>query len=300
MRSPRACRSRAFSASSSGGRRGSAAGAAARCTCTTARAASWARTRSSPGGCRGRLGPPGRAGGQGKDDIAVAFIGRRRRRRRAVFHEILLLARFWGSPCLIVCENNGLAHSMAVGAAVRRVRARSRGWWRPAASWRLRRRARRTRGARGRASELVAQVRKGRPAFLECGVFRVRPHSLADPDYRYRAAGRRRRVAVENDPIENAPSAPGAGRLRASSTRSTPRWPPSCEAALAAAEAGRVETPAADALEHRVLDAGARAHVSELKYAEAIRAALDGGAGRGRDALYSWARRSARWAASSP
>ncbi len=50
--------------------------------------------------------------------VAVAFTGDGGA-AEGVFHEVLLLSRFWGSPCLIVCENNGLAHSMPSRAAVR-------------------------------------------------------------------------------------------------------------------------------------------------------------------------------------
>jgi len=141
---------------------------------------------------------------QGKDDITVAFMGDGGF-AQGVTHEILLLARFWGSPCLIVCENNGLAHSMAS----------DRLFGNPGTITRIVESSgvlagyvdgRDVTAVAEATEELVTEVRKGRPAFLECGVFRVRPHSLADPDYRYRPKDAGDEWLVENDPI---------GRLRA-------------------------------------------------------------------------------------
>src|SRR5262249_32454953 len=49
---------------------------------------------------------------------------------------------------------------------------------------------------------IVASVRaSGRPAFVECGVCRVRPHSLSDPDYRYRPRECGEEWLRLNDPI---------------------------------------------------------------------------------------------------
>jgi TPP-dependent pyruvate/acetoin dehydrogenase alpha subunit len=49
---------------------------------------------------------------------------------------------------------------------------------------------------------IVDSVRlTGRPAFVECGVFRVRPHSLSDPDYRYRPRESGDEWLRLNDPI---------------------------------------------------------------------------------------------------
>jgi len=135
----------------------------------------------------------------GGDDIGVAFTGDGAF-GQGVFHETLLLARHWGSPTLVVCENNGLAHSMpseqlfgppgsiarivaATGVTARYVDGRD------------------VLEVARVAAELVAEVRTGRPAFLECGVFRVRPHSLADPDYRYRAKDAGPVWMQANDPV---------------------------------------------------------------------------------------------------
>lgn len=136
---------------------------------------------------------------QGKDDVAVAFTGDGGA-AQGVFHEALRLAQFWNAPCLFVCENNGLAHSMpsdelfgqtggisemvaATGMLARLVDGRD------------------AHSVHRVTGELLAEVRKGRPAFLECIVFRVRPHSLSDPEYRYRPKDSGSRWIVANDPI---------------------------------------------------------------------------------------------------
>ena len=135
----------------------------------------------------------------GGDGVAVAFTGDGAV-AQGVFHETLLLAQAWSSPCLIVCENNGLAHSMPSdqlfgppGSITERV----------AATGVL------SEFVDGRdvvevervAGRLLEHVRSGRPAFLECAVFRVRPHSLSDPDYRYRPKGAGEEWLEDNDPI---------------------------------------------------------------------------------------------------
>ena len=138
----------------------------------------------------------------GSDDISVAFIGDGGF-AQGLTHEVLLLARHWSSPCLVVCENNGLAHSMssaalygdpgtisrivgATGIPSRYVDGRD------------------VLAVSANMQELVESVRQSaRPAFLECGVFRVRPHSLSDPDYRYRPKAAGKEWLASNDPIVN-------------------------------------------------------------------------------------------------
>jgi TPP-dependent pyruvate/acetoin dehydrogenase alpha subunit len=137
----------------------------------------------------------------GKRGIGVAFTGDGGV-AEGVFHETLLLARFWESPCLIVCENNGLAHSMpaerlfgqagaitelvaATGVAARFVDGRD------------------VMAVRAVAEEMIELVRSGRPAFIECAVFRVSPHSISDPDYRYRPKDAGVDWLKDNDPIAN-------------------------------------------------------------------------------------------------
>lgn len=137
---------------------------------------------------------------RGGDDVAVAFIGDGAFAQGAT-HETLLLARHWGTPCIVVCENNGLAHSMSTerlfgdyGALASIIAATGM----------------ESRYVDGRdvlavfevMNTLVDQARaEGRAAFLECGVFRVKPHSLSDPDYRYRERGAGEAWLTLNDPI---------------------------------------------------------------------------------------------------
>lgn len=146
----------------------------------------------------------------GKDDVAVAFTGDGGA-AQGVFHETLRLAQFWRAPCLFVCENNGLAHSMPSDEVFGQSGAISE---MVAATGML------TRLVDGRdaksvhqvATELLQEVRNGRPAFLECIVFRVRPHSLSDPEYRYRPKDSGTRWIDANDPL---------ARLRGESTSET-------------------------------------------------------------------------------
>jgi TPP-dependent pyruvate/acetoin dehydrogenase alpha subunit len=187
---------------------------------------------------RKRLGKPG---------AAVAFTGDGGA-AEGVFHEVLLLSRFWGSPCLIVCENNGLAHSMPS----------ERLWGEPGSIARMVEATgvksiavdgRDVLAVHDAAEQLLAHVRDGRPAFMECIVFRVRPHSIADPDYRYRPRGAGDEWMKTNDPIENlrraleSTSSDELDRIDAEVTEQV-------EAALAAAEAAE-QTPVADAMAHR-------------------------------------------------
>jgi TPP-dependent pyruvate/acetoin dehydrogenase alpha subunit len=133
------------------------------------------------------------------DSVSVSFVGDGAF-SQGVFHETLRLALLWESPVLFVCENNGFAHSMAVERTVGKPGAiadfaRAEGL--------------RSAHVDGRdvlavydaASELLNDVREGRPAFLECEVFRVRPHSLSDPDYRYRPKEAGLEWLEENDPV---------------------------------------------------------------------------------------------------
>ena len=187
---------------------------------------------------RKRLGKPG---------VAVAFTGDGGA-AEGIFHEVLLLARFWGSPCLVVCENNGLAHSMpserlwgAPGTIARMVEATGV----------------ESRSVDGRdvlavhavAQALLAHVREGRPAFLECIVFRVRPHSLSDPDYRYRARDAGADWMQTNDPIEHLRLALAPAET-AALERIDAEVAAEVAAALAAAEAAD-QTPLEHALVHR-------------------------------------------------
>lgn len=136
---------------------------------------------------------------RGLDDVGVAFIGDGGF-AQGVTHEVLLMARYWEAPLIIVCENNGLAHSMASerlfgepGSITRIVEATGV----------------RAEFVDGRdvlavadaAARLIEHGRTVGPAFLECEVFRVKPHSLSDPDYRYRPKDAGQSWLETHDPI---------------------------------------------------------------------------------------------------
>ena len=136
---------------------------------------------------------------QGSDDIAVAFSGDGAF-AQGVFHEVLRLSQFWGAPCLFVCENNGLAHSMSsehlfgkAGAIAQMVAATGM----PARLVD----GRDAMEVRAVTEELLDEVRGGRPAFIECTVFRVRAHSVSDAEYRYRPKGSGDEWLEANDPV---------------------------------------------------------------------------------------------------
>src|SRR4030088_1850621 len=135
----------------------------------------------------------------GGEAIAVAFSGDGGA-AQGIFHETLRLAQFWSSPCLFVCENNGLAHSMSTDAVFGEAGTITR---MVAATGMLARfvDGRDALAVRSASEDLVREVRRGRPAFLECEVFRVRAHSLSDPEYRYRAKDSGARWLESNDPI---------------------------------------------------------------------------------------------------
>lgn len=183
----------------------------------------------------------------GKKGIAVAFTGDGGA-AEGVFHETLLLSRFWGSPCLIVCENNGLAHSMPSeelwgepGSIARMVAATG-----------VESRAvdgRDVLGVYAAAQELIEHVRSGRPAFMECTVFRVRPHSIADPDYRYRPKGAGEEWMQTNDPVARLHAALGSAASD-DLDRIDAEVKEQVDTALAAAEAAP-QTSVDNALVHR-------------------------------------------------
>lgn len=135
----------------------------------------------------------------GGDDISVAFTGDGGA-AQGVFHETLRLAQFWSSPCMVVCENNGLAHSMSTDEVFGQAGTITK---MVAATGMLSQfvDGRDALAVREASEGLIGEVRKGRPAFLECAVFRVRAHSLSDPEYRYRAKDSGRRWLESNDPI---------------------------------------------------------------------------------------------------
>jgi TPP-dependent pyruvate/acetoin dehydrogenase alpha subunit len=138
---------------------------------------------------------------RGEDSIAVTYAGDGAF-ANGVFAEAIRVSDFWDSPCLFVCENNGWAHSMPsermfgpAGSIARVVEAMNV----------------RSDFIDGRdavevyekARELVDYVRSGRTAFLEVAVYRVKPHSVNDADYRYRPKHEGSEWLSEFDPIES-------------------------------------------------------------------------------------------------
>jgi TPP-dependent pyruvate/acetoin dehydrogenase alpha subunit len=136
---------------------------------------------------------------RGADDIAVAFTGDGAAAQGA-FHEALRLSQFWNAPCLFVCENNGFAHSMSSA----RLFGPPGSIAELAASSGMPARlvdGRDVMEVRAMAEDLVGYVRAGRPAFLECTVYRVKAHSVSDAEYLYRPKGSGEDWLVANDPI---------------------------------------------------------------------------------------------------
>ncbi len=140
---------------------------------------------------------------QGRDVVGVSFVGDGAA-AQGLFAETLRMARTLGTPYLIVCENNHFAHSMpsettfgapgsiAEFASAFGVKAEFATGDDVAS-------------VRDAAGSLVRYARSsGQPAFLEVEVWRVRAHSLNDPDYRYRPKAYGEHHLREHDPIANA------------------------------------------------------------------------------------------------
>jgi TPP-dependent pyruvate/acetoin dehydrogenase alpha subunit len=184
----------------------------------------------------------------GRDDVAVAFLGDGAV-AQGVTHETLLLARHWSSPTVFVCENNGFAHSMesehlfgAPGEIARRVEAS--GMQSVVVD------GTDVEDVNQAAESLVARARAtGSPAFIECALYRVRPHSVSDADYRYRPKEAGADWLARNDPLARTRRAldPGdAERIDEETERDV-------KEAFAAAEAAG-QTPAANARRHVYAD----------------------------------------------
>ena len=123
---------------------------------------------------------------QGNDIVTVCFFG-----EGAVaegeFHESLNLAALWGLPALFVCENNLYAMGTALALSESETDIQ-----RKAACYRIPAEA--VDGTDVVAVEAAARravhtVREsGKPYFLECRTYRLRPHSMFDPQlYRDKA-----------------------------------------------------------------------------------------------------------------
>jgi TPP-dependent pyruvate/acetoin dehydrogenase alpha subunit len=148
----------------------------------------------------------------GSSTIGVSFIGDGAF-SQGIFHETIRLAILWGVPVLFVCENNGLAHSMPVERTVGKPGAIAEF----ASAEGLRSSfvdGRDVLAVHEAATELIADSREGVPTFLECEVFRVKPHSLSDPDYRYRQKRAGADWLREHDPLVRLRDALDANRDR--------------------------------------------------------------------------------------
>lgn len=139
----------------------------------------------------------------GKDLVAVPFVGDGGV-AQGVLAETLRMARTFGTPLLVACENNHLAHSMPV--------ERTFGEPGSIAAWAagFGMRAEYVAGddvfaVHRLATEMIDEVRaSGRAAFVEIEVWRVRAHSLNDPDYRYLPKDLGKSYLQTHDPIANA------------------------------------------------------------------------------------------------
>ena len=119
---------------------------------------------------------------------------------QGVFYETLRLAALWSSPCLFVCENNELAHSMpssVIAGQPGSIAAAVSGLGIEATYIDCRDPV----DVLDSAEKMVGIARSGQPVFLECRVFRVRPHSLSDPDYRYRERDAGKQWLKVSDPL---------------------------------------------------------------------------------------------------
>ena len=139
----------------------------------------------------------------GKDLVAVSFVGDGGA-AQGLLAETLRMARTWGTPLLVACENNHLAHSMPVERTFGEPGSIA-GW---AAGFGMR--AEYVAGddvfaVHRIATEMIDEIRAtGRAAFLEIEVWRVRAHSLNDPDYRYLPEDLGKSHLQTHDPIANA------------------------------------------------------------------------------------------------
>ncbi len=139
----------------------------------------------------------------GRDLVAVSFVGDGGA-TQGVFAETLRMARTWGTPLLVACENNHLAHSMPVERTFGQpgsIAAWAAGFGVTAESV-----AEDDVFAVNRVAEaMINEVRStGRAAFIEIEVWRVRAHSLNDPDYRYLPKDLGKSHLQNHDPIVKA------------------------------------------------------------------------------------------------
>jgi TPP-dependent pyruvate/acetoin dehydrogenase alpha subunit len=134
---------------------------------------------------------------RGADNVTACFFG-----EGAVaegeFHESLNLAALWGLPVLFICENNLYAMGTALTLSESETDIQ-----RKAACYRIPAEAvdgMDVIAVEAAARRAVHAVRdSGKPYFLECRTYRLRPHSMFDPQlYRDKAEVEARR---QNEPI---------------------------------------------------------------------------------------------------
>ena len=104
------CRSRRWSPSCTGGRRGCARATVARCTSPTSAAGMLGANAIVGGGISLAVGGALAAQTLGDGRVAVSFFGDGAA-NEGIFHESLNLAAIWRLPVVFVCENNGWAES---------------------------------------------------------------------------------------------------------------------------------------------------------------------------------------------
>lgn len=131
----------------------------------------------------------------GRDAVAVAFFGDGAL-AEGLLHECFNLASLWGLPLLFVCENNGWSEFLPSSKQISfKLRDLAAAYKLPHVS---------VDGndvavVAAAADSIVAQVRKGQPAVLECVTTRVRGHFEGDAQ-KYRDAAEIAGLA-ERDPI---------------------------------------------------------------------------------------------------
>ena len=170
----------------------------------------------------------------GRDAVAVAFFGDGAM-AEGLLHECLNLARLWDLPLLFVCENNGWSEFLPSSKQTSfKLRDLAAAYKLPHVS---------VDGndvavVSAAADSLVAQVRKGQPAVLECVTVRARGHFEGDAQ-KYRDAAEIAGLA-DRDPIlvtalQLQRLGVGEAVLRAAADSADQR----VEAAVAAARGGR-------------------------------------------------------------
>ena len=205
---------------------------AARCTCTTSRSATSARTPSSAAGSPESSGAALAFKLRGEKRVAVAYLGDGATNTGS-FHESLNLAQLWKVPAIFVLENNGWAESTPasqqlplpveeLGKRAARLRDEAHRGRRPGRRGRLPRDAR---GAR-------ARPRRQGPGLLHLRTHRLTGHYVGDPqvyrdkealkdelrdegpDPAARRASRDRRRGVRRDRRGGDGRGRGGGRVR--------------------------------------------------------------------------------------